>query len=207
MLTSIRTSPAAVAVPIVAAFIASSIAVALALWAGSDLIQQSQIAARWTARASFLVFLVVYTASAMVRLFPAPATKAVLRRRRQWGLGFALSHTIHLAALINYLALSGEQRPPGVLIGGGLGYALMFAMALTSNDTSQRMLGRWWKRLHRVGIHYIWFIFLFSYAGRLADTDRIWTGLVFTPLALAALGLRLAARFGSSCRGRAPATG
>ncbi|RJF90396.1 hypothetical protein D3876_09095 [Sphingomonas cavernae] len=178
-----------------------------ALWAGSDVIEQSQFAARWTARASFLVFLVAYTASAMARLFPGPVTKALLRRRRQWGLGFALSHTIHLAALITYLSLSGEERPLGVLIGGGLGYALMFAMALTSNDASQRMLGGWWKRLHRLGIHYIWFIFLFSYAGRLADPDRIQIGLVFTPIALAALGLRITARYKSLRRGRAATAG
>lgn len=193
MPTPARPSPTALTAPIVAAFVASSIAIGLAVWTGSDVIEQSRFAARWTARASFLVFLVAYTASTMVRLFPGPITQAVLRRRRQWGLGFALSHTIHLGALVNYLSLSGEQRPLAVLIGGGLGYALMFAMALTSNDASQRLLGRWWKRLHRVGIHYLWFIFLFSYAGRIADPDRMHIGLVFAPIALAALGLRIAA--------------
>lgn len=195
MTSATRSSPAA---PILAAFIASSVAIGLALWVGGDPLEQARFAARWTARASFLIFLIAYTASAMAQLFPGPLTRATLRRRRQWGLGFALAHTIHLGALINYLSLSGEGRPLPVLIGGSLGYAFMFAMALTSNNASQRMLGKWWKRLHMVGIHYIWFIFLFSYSGRIASPDRMHIGLVFTPIVLAALGLRIAAWLKSS---------
>jgi hypothetical protein len=49
-----------------------------------------------------------------------------------------------------------------------------------------------------MGIHYIWLIYAISYSGRLFDPERQMIGLVFTPIALAALGLRLWARFGSA---------
>jgi len=65
-------------------------------------------------------------------------------------------------------------------------------LAPTSNDASMRLLGLWGKRLHRTGIHYIWLIFLASYAIRILDAAGMHIGLVFVPLALAVLGLRIA---------------
>ena len=199
------------ALPLLIAFAAGVAAIALGATVGADALEQSRLAARWTARVSFLVFLIVYCAPAATQLFPSPVTKAVLRRRRQWGLAFALAHGIHLAALTHYMLLSGEGRPVPVWILTGTAYALTFALALTSNDASQRLLRRWWKRLHRTGIHYIWFIFLLSYASRIPDPARMHIGLVFVPIVLAALGLRLAARMStrrarSAARAASPST-
>lgn len=181
------------ATPILIAFAASATAIAAAALSGGDFVEQSRLAARWTARASFLIFLVAYSAAALDTLFPSALTRRIRQRRRQWGLGFALAHSIHFVALVHALTLTGEERPLFTLIGGGFAYALMLAMALTSNDASQRALGATWKRLHGFGIQYIWFIFFFSYAGRLADPERMATGLIFAPLAVAALGLRMLA--------------
>lgn len=55
------------------------------------------------------------------------------------------------------------------------------------------MMGRWWKRIHTLGIHWIWFIFTFSYFGRLFDPERWTQGVVLFPLCMAALGLRVLA--------------
>ncbi len=149
------------------------------------------LSARYTARVSFAIFLVTYSASSLLRLWPNETTKHLMRYRRQWGLSFALAHTIHLAALgafnIFILNMPGLQT----LLGGGLAYGLMFAMVFTSNAASQRAMGIWWKRLHSVGIHWIWFIFTFSYFGRLFDPELRLQGAVLLPLCLAALGLRL----------------
>lgn len=150
---------------------------------------------------SFLTFLIVYCASAAARLFPSTLTRAVIRRRRQWGLAFALAHGIHLGALTHYMLLTGEQRPVAYWIATGTAYVLTFLLALTSIDASMRLLGRGWKRLHTVGVHYTWLIFLANYSIRLLDPARMHIGLVFVPVALAALGLRIAAH--SSWR-RAP---
>lgn len=172
------------------------IAVAAGLAVGASHAEQAGLAARWTARAALPLFLVAYLASSFYRLWPGDITRAILRRRRQWGLGFALAHTIHLAALATNLLVFGVTRPAQVLLGGGLAYGLMYAMVFTSNDWSMKRMGRYWKWLHRVGIHYLWFIFAFSYAGRIGNPDMRMTGLIFTSILLGALGLRLYARYG-----------
>ncbi|MEP6786523.1 MAG: hypothetical protein ABI898_12415 [Sphingomonadales bacterium] len=172
----------------------SIVALAIAAKTGVGADGQAMLAARYTARVSFAVFLVVYLASSLWRLRRNELTRTILRRRRQWGLAFALSHTIHLAALAWFTI--GFQHAPRMttLLGGGLGYALMFAMVLTSNDASQRMMGIWWKRLHTAGIHWLWFIFAFSYLGRiLGPPDMRLQGMILFPVALAAIGLRLVA--------------
>ena len=182
--------------PLLAGLIAGLAAIVAAFLAGGSNADVALHAARWTARTALPVFLVAYLASSLLRLWPNEMTRAIMRRRRQWGLGFALAHTIHLVALgINVLAF-GPSREPETLVGGGLAYLLIFTMALTSNNWSMKKLGRNWKWLHLIGIHYIWLIFAVSYAGRLADSGMFLTGAVFTPIMLGALALRLYARFG-----------
>lgn len=169
-------------------------ALAAGLLAGSSSAEGWQLAARWTARAGFPLLILTYSASSLARLWPGPQTRALLRERRFWGLGFAACHMIHLAALITFLRLSGTQRPLPTLLGGGLAYVLLIAMALTSTDAAMRQLGRWWKRLHTFGIHWLWFIFAFSYVGRVARPETRMIGLLGGGIAIAALGLRIAAR-------------
>lgn len=168
-------------------------AMALAFSQPADLATQWQLAARWTARVGFPLLIAAYVARPLVQLWPSRVAKGLLARRRWVGLGFAISHTIHLYALIMALQLSGEERPLPVLIGGGLGYFLLYLMALTSSAASVRALGKWWKRLHRFGIHYLWFVFAFSYFGRLFDPDRAWIGMLFFPIAIGAALIRLLA--------------
>src|SRR5262249_51404182 len=66
---------------------------------GSDVTEGWLLAARYTARVSFLLFLPVYCASSWHRLRPGPASRAVLANRRSLGLAFASAHTVHLGAL------------------------------------------------------------------------------------------------------------
>lgn len=177
--------------PLALAVFVSFGAVVLALWAGVAPVDQAQMAARWTARVGFPIFILTYSASSLARLWPGETTKTVLRHRRQWGLGFAFAHTVHLAALVTYLRISGDSRTITTLIGGGGAYVMLYLMAFTSNDAAQRAMGVWWKRLHTLGIHWLWFIFTFSYFGRIFDPARMAQGLVFFPICIAALGLRI----------------
>jgi DMSO/TMAO reductase YedYZ heme-binding membrane subunit len=174
------------------AAIAAGAAAALGLAAGAAPDERWQLAARYTARCSFALFLPVYVASSWNRLWPSAAARAVVRRRRALGLAFAAAHTVHLVALVTYNAVT-DQRPdaPTLVVGGGA-YLAMFAMAATSNDAAVRRLGPHWRRLHRVGVHWLWFVFAFSYGGRTFGGQP-----AFAPLfaaALAALGLRVLAR-------------
>lgn len=186
------------AAPLLLALMAGLAGVALGLVLGTASAEQANLAARWTARAAAPFFLIAYSASSLLRLWPNDLTRALMRRRRQWGLGFALAHTIHLAALGTNLIVFGEVRPDFVLAGGGLAYGLIYLMALTSNDWSMRRLGKNWKRLHTIGIHYIWIIFAQGAVGNLfkPDPSKFWAGVVATPLLFGALGLRFYLRFG-----------
>ncbi|MES2289357.1 MAG: hypothetical protein V4530_06435 [Pseudomonadota bacterium] len=181
-------------VPFVVAGALSLAALGIAAASGTGIEEQAKLAARYTARASFAIFLIVYLASSLFRLWRDGGSIALVKRRRQWGLAFALSHTIHLAALAWYSITFQHAPRPTTLLGGGLGYALLYAMVLTSNDASQRAMGIWWKWLHTVGIHWLWFIFTFSYFGRIfGPPDMRVQGMILFPVCLAALALRIVA--------------
>jgi len=151
-------------------------------------------AARYTARFSFLIFLAVFVARPWHQLWPSQATRWAVLHRRALGLAFATAHLIHLYALTRFRVQSAQMPKPGVqLVGGVAAYVLLAAMAATSNDASVHVLGvRNWKRLHTVGIYWIWFFFLEVYVVRIAAGS-----LFFVPFALvavAALLLRVGAR-------------
>lgn len=162
---------------------------------GTNHIEGAQLAARWTSRVGVPVFLTAYLASTLLRLKSNQLTKALVQRRRQWGLAFAWTHSVHLVALIYYLTIT--NMPPDLItvLGGGLAYFMIYVMALTSNNWSMRKLGKNWKRLHIFGIHYIWFIYTFTYAGRLADPDLRHIGIIGAGLLVLALALRLFVRW------------
>jgi sulfoxide reductase heme-binding subunit YedZ len=168
-------------------------ALSLGLHFGKDPLEGWLLAARWTARIGFPIFIFTYLASSLGRLWPSALTRQLWRNRRWWGLGFAACHTVHLYALVTYNRLANHDSSITTLIGGGGAYAIMYLMALTSNDAAMRALGRNWKRLHTLGSHWLWFIFTFSYFGRIASGRELpWAGIAFA-IALAALWLRIAA--------------
>jgi DMSO/TMAO reductase YedYZ heme-binding membrane subunit len=147
------------------------------------------LAARYTARFAFLLFLPVYLASSWHRLARSAASRWTMLHRRALGLGFASAHGVHLAALLAAVRASGEPMALSTAVVGGGAYVMTFAMAATSNDASVRALGRHWKTLHRIGIHWIWFVFMFSYGGRVAGGRTFF--LPFAGAALGALAIRI----------------
>jgi len=171
--------------PLWLGFILGLIAILLGILNGSDADEGWQLAARWTARASFPLFIITFIASSVAYFFPRPWSKALLRNRRWWGLGFASCFGLHLVALCVFNWRIGDFPPVGLIDAGVLTYTLLLAMVLTSNRTAQRWLGRKWKWLHSTGM---WvFLLIFGQPG---------TGLVpmiYMTVALAALLLRLAA--------------
>lgn len=188
---SARRSGRAIAIAGAAALAGALAAAGLGLAWGESGPEGLRLAARYTARFAFALFLPVYVASAWRRLAPSAASRFVLAHRRALGLAFASAHTVHLAALTGALRAAGETPDAATLVGGGGAYLLTFAMAATSSDAAVRRLGRHWRTLHRVGVHWIWFVFAFSYAGRVAGGDAFF--VPFLALALGALGLRLVA--------------
>ena len=175
-----------------AAALGALLAVGFALWGGASTAESWQLAARYTARFSFMLFLPVFAARSWNALAPSTLSRALVRQRRSRGLDFATAHTVLLAALATFFAVKGAWPDPVTLVVGGGAYLTLYAMAATSTDAAVRRLGCNWRRLHTFGVYYLWFVFAFTYGARTLER-----GLGYAPFlaaASAALGLRLVAR-------------
>jgi methionine sulfoxide reductase heme-binding subunit len=178
-------------------FLTGLAALALGLLTGADLQESWQLAARYTARASFPFFIITFAASSLQQLYRRPWTRTLLRNRRWWGLGFAACFVTHLVALLTYNWLKGSFPPVGPLDPGVWVYAVLLGMVLTSTDAARRRLGRWWKVLHRTGMWGLFFIFVLSpyvfalLDGKLPDFEPL--NEPYTIPGFAALGLKIVA--------------
>jgi sulfoxide reductase heme-binding subunit YedZ len=181
-------------VGVAALAILASVAVAIAIT--PDTGAAAARAVRLTARTSVVLFLAAFTAAALWRLWPNAWTRWQRQNRRYLGVSFAVSHGVHLAAILWLQHVRPVEFAQSVnaitWIGGGLAYAFIAAMTATSFDRTAQMIGpRAWKVLHTIGSYYIWLIFANSYIGRaLAMPEYI----PAAALVLLALGLRIAAR-------------
>ncbi|WP_278263015.1 hypothetical protein [Nocardia sp. AG03] len=151
---------------------------------------------RSTARTSLALFLSAFLALALHTLRPSEPTRWLVRNRRYLGLSFAMSHGIHLAAII---ALATTDSPTFwtlasalSIIVGGLGYLAIVFLVATSFDrvTSWFRTDRW----HSVvgaGTWLIWFLFVYINAGRISG--NLWYTIPVATL-IAALVVRVAGR-------------
>lgn len=148
---------------------------------------------RATARTSLLLFTAAYIASSLRRLHRGRVTKWLLANRRYVGLSYAVSHTLHLAAIIALSRTAADFAVSATaLVFGGLAYLLLYAMALTSSDRAIAAMGiTRWRRLHRTGMHYNWFIFAQSYLPRALVEP--WLYAPAAALILGGFALRVAA--------------
>lgn len=137
------------------------------------------ISTRWTGRVSFPLFIITFIASSMAYLFPNRLTKALLRKRRWWGLGYAACFAIHLAVMIVYRLSTGEFTAGKIIYNRGFLFSvLLLAMVFTSTNTAQRVMGRRWKWLHWTGM---WALLL-QYAS---------AGMPYIIITIGAAGLRI----------------
>jgi DMSO/TMAO reductase YedYZ heme-binding membrane subunit len=141
-----------------------------------------------------VLFSVVFAASSLRKLWRNGATGWLLRQRRYLGLSFAISHALHLAAIIALGLVLGDAFEVDAVtkLGGGGAFVMIALMAATSSDRAVARLGRRrWRALHLLGVTWIWVVFAVSYTPR-ALIESGWYAL---PAALvwAALGVRAAA--------------
>ena len=157
---------------------------------------------RFTARTSLLFFCLAFSAAALARLAPNAFTRWQLRNRRYLGLAFAASHALHAAAIFAF----AKMDPAGFAMAtnlasyvfGGIGYAIIIAMAATSFDRTAAAIGpRAWQLLHRVGGYYLLLQFTVSFGKRIPAMPLY--SLFLIPL-FAVLALRLIAMTGAKNR-------
>jgi sulfoxide reductase heme-binding subunit YedZ len=154
-----------------------------------------RMAIRATARTSFVLFALAFSASALLVLWPNAWTRWQRRNRRYLGLSFAVSHTVHAAAIVAFASLDPVQfhlqSNTGTIVSGGIAYGFIAAMALTSFDRTATWLGpRAWRILHWVGGYYIWVSFIVT-NGKRIGVSPLYAAPVIVMLVI--LVLRLAA--------------
>ena len=149
-----------------------------------------------TGRSSLILFAIAFTASSVVSVWPSSLSRWSLRNRRWIGLSFASSHFIHLGLIISMTVFFPDpfvrDQSMAQWVFGGLAYGFVLLMALTSTDQAQRWMGmKTWKRLHFVGSHWIWTLFLLTYLKHVKQ-GPMWFYLPFLVFTLALIPIRYA---------------
>ena len=129
---------------------------------------------RFTARTSLLFFCLAFSAAALTRLWPNTGTRWLRRNRRYLGVTFAASHAIHLFAIACFAVMDpagyAAETSIASYVFGGIGYAFILAMTVTSFDITAAALGpRAWRALHLVGGYYLLLQFTVSFGKRIPD--------------------------------------
>ncbi|MBX2914949.1 MAG: hypothetical protein KF856_06705 [Cyclobacteriaceae bacterium] len=82
-------------------------------------------------------------------------------------LVFAIAHAIHLAELLSYILLSGNDLIPIRLAGGFVAYAIIFLMPwFQYRVDTDRLSEKKFKTIKIVFMYYVWFIFFMTYLPR-----------------------------------------
>lgn len=158
-------------------------------------------ALRILTKVSFLVFMLVFVTRPLHDLFKSSWSAWLLANRRYLGLSFAAWHLIHYPILGAILYLVGptkfQQFFGEILIPAGSVLLVISVLAITSNNTSQRVLGkRGWRALHTVGVYVIWGwfakVYVISKLPRIADPAQKPYIFVYVAILFAGMVLRLA---------------
>jgi sulfoxide reductase heme-binding subunit YedZ len=177
-------------------------ALALLAWHQFD-VDGIRLVIRATAQTSLVLFCLAFSASALSRIRPNAWTRWQRQNRRYLGVSFAVSHGVHAIAIVSFALIDPmrfhQATSLASFVFGGIAYAFIAAMTITSFDATAAWIGRRnWRILHTVAAHDIWLTFLVSEGMRaLHEGSYYWLA---TAILLAVMGIRLAGQ-----RARGPA--
>ncbi|NJM72205.1 MAG: hypothetical protein HC769_29320 [Cyanobacteria bacterium CRU_2_1] len=116
-----------------------------------------------TGRAGMITFTAAFIASPLHKLFPGFFSGWLLKNRRFLGIAFGFQHLVfHLPAVIWFSVIA--KVPIDAIITGGLGFALLIPMLITSFNAPMKWVGSSnWKILHKTGMFYLMFVFIMSF--------------------------------------------
>jgi sulfoxide reductase heme-binding subunit YedZ len=149
-----------------------------------------RVAIRATARISFVLFLGAFLGDALYRLMPAAATRWLKAHRDWFTLGFAGSHTVHLAFILILAAAIGRENVlKGIMpIPFTVGFLLIYALAA---GVLLRHLTFWSLRFEALAHYYLMALFAVSFTRHAIVRPLFYTPFVL--IAITALGVRIAA--------------
>jgi methionine sulfoxide reductase heme-binding subunit len=174
-------------------------AMALSFLAVHPDIEGLRLVVRATARTSLVLFALAFSAAALARLVPNDVTHWQRRNRRYLGVSFAVSHFIHLAALVVLArvdaALFWTLTNAATIVLAGAAYLFIAAMTATSFDRTAAWLGpRKWRLLHLIGGWYIWISFAIAVGKRLTQGPTYWAMMALVIAVLIARVLAMSHR-------------
>ena len=149
-----------------------------------------RVAIRATARISFVLFLGAFLGNALYRLMPASATRWLKAHKDGFTLGFAGSHTVHLAFILILVAAIGRENVlKGIMpIPFTVGFLLIYALAA---GVLLRHLTFWSLRFEALAHYYLMSLFVVSFTRHALARPLFYTPFVL--VAAIAAGLRIAA--------------
>ena len=165
----------------------------LAFYYSATLEEGYRMTLRSSARTAMVFFMLAFVANPLAYLGIAPWTRWLLRQRRQLGVATGLGMLWHIIFIVAFFSHINRVPPLTVIILAGSGLALAMFMLLTSNDYSVRLLGRNWRRLHRLGLYYLWLIYVGAAVAVIFDTtgSGAWIGWIMMLVLAIGLFLRL----------------
>jgi hypothetical protein len=166
---------------------------ALALYQYGITLEGLQAVTRFSGRLSLAIFSIIFI------LLPQNEERLAGVLSSRPFLVFALAHGIHLAELLAYVYLSGNELIPIRLAGGFLAYVFIFAMPFIRHRflTGKTTLKNYSIAL-TVYLYYVWFIFFMSYLprvqGKLLNVGgHYWEFVVLLSWVCMMLGMKLSA--------------
>ena len=141
---------------------------------------------RLTAFSSLLIYLLLFIARPTRQLIDSRLTRSLRGNRRYFGIAFAGSHTVHLILIITFVFNTGV--PLQTLFIGGVAYAFLYLMLITSFDAPAAAIGPVaWRRLHKTGLYWIGGTFTFTLTNNLIAKPDSLIHQVVIALILAAI--------------------
>ncbi|MFK7809054.1 MAG: hypothetical protein AB8F74_14720 [Saprospiraceae bacterium] len=147
----------------------------------------------WTARVDVLLFCMAFGGTAFHQWAKNAFSFWLMMNRKYWGISFAILHLIHLLSLLilqQFFHPVFTLAANFALFAGGTAYVFVILMLLTSFNAFAKLLSKAnWKRLHWLGGHWIWVVFMSSYWKRVFRGE--YGFLILGLLLIFVMGLRL----------------
>ncbi len=150
-----------------------------------------RVAIRTTARISFVLFLGAFLGDALYRLRPAAATRWLKANKDGFTLGFAGSHTVHLAGILTLVAVIGREHVFSgwiMVVAFPIGFLFIYALA---TGVLFPHLPFWSPRFESLAHWYLMALFAVSFMRHAITTPLFYTPFVL--VAAIAAGVRIAA--------------
>ena len=148
-----------------------------------------RLAIRTTARISFALFLGAFVGNALYALVPVAATRWLKGKKDGFILGFAASHTVHLAFILTLVAAIGREHALKRIMVVAFTTGFLFIYALAAGVLFRHLIF-WSSRFEAVAHYYLMTLFAVSFT-RHALTKPLFY-IPFVLVAVTAIAMRIA---------------